>query len=324
MATVILASLLVSPSTFASEFKGGYAGAFFQVPVGARPTGMGGAYLAVSDDGAAPLFNPAGLANLKKPLFASSYRVMQLDRKLGYITTVAPIQGHAALGVSWLYAGSGSVDARDTDGDLLGWSISNNNHQFSVVFAKRFERLLAVGTNISFLYATMPEINATAVGFDFGAMFYLDQLFDRNARETMKIQDMQIGLTVRHIAKTYRWTSDQYDKIRRTGNQLGALQEDKVPIEIGLGGSARFLKRKLLLAADFKGNDQSQTEFHAGGEYYLNTQLALRTGFSDGRFTAGTGYLFRVSGRQLLIDYAFSTDKANEGSEHIFSFDLLF
>ena len=50
----------------------------------------------------------------------------------------------------------------------------------------------------------------------------------------------------------------------------------------------------------------------------------LRAGYGDGRLAAGTGYLFAVGKHQLAIDYAFSTDKADEGSEHIFSFDLLF
>jgi hypothetical protein len=31
-----------------------------------------------------------------------------------------------------------------------------------------------------------------------------------------------------------------------------------------------------------------------------------------------------LGNRLLGIDYAFSTDKADEGSEHIFSFDLMF
>jgi len=60
----------------AADGDGGYAGSYFQIPIGARPAAMGGAYLAVSDDGAAPLYNPAGIALMKKKLFAISYRVL--------------------------------------------------------------------------------------------------------------------------------------------------------------------------------------------------------------------------------------------------------
>jgi len=50
----------------------------------------------------------------------------------------------------------------------------------------------------------------------------------------------------------------------------------------------------------------------------------LRGGYSDKRLVAGTGYLFQIGKNALSVDYAFSTDKADEGAEHIFSFDLLF
>ena len=34
--------------------------------------------------------------------------------------------------------------------------------------------------------------------------------------------------------------------------------------------------------------------------------------------------MFKFGERALAIDYAFSSDKVDEGSDHIFSFDLLF
>ena len=55
------ALLGVSSLQAQADARGGYAGSFFQIPAGARPTAMGGAYTAISNDGAAPLFNPAGL-----------------------------------------------------------------------------------------------------------------------------------------------------------------------------------------------------------------------------------------------------------------------
>ncbi len=105
---------------------------------------------------------------------------------------------------------------------------------------------------------------------------------------------------------------------------MGVLQDDDVPVEIGLGAAARFLDRKLLVATDVLKNMEQDPDLHAGAEYYISEQLAFRGGFSAGRLTAGTGYMFRLGKQVLLIDYAFSTDKADEGSEHIFSIDLQF
>ncbi|MEW5995151.1 MAG: hypothetical protein AB1744_12255, partial [Candidatus Zixiibacteriota bacterium] len=116
-----------------------------------------------------------------------------------------------------------------------------------------------------------------------------------------------------------------------------------VPLELALGGSARLIDRKLLLASDLRfatvkvepetGEDAPPEQgkrrwlgpyFHAGAEYLLAKQLSLRAGYSDRRFTAGTGYVFELGKQLLAIDYAFTTGRVGEGSEHIFSFDLLF
>ncbi len=319
---ICLVAVSAAPVTGA-DGSGGYAGSFFQVPAGARPTAMGGAYLAVSNDGAAPLFNPAGLATLQKPLFGTSYRVMQLDRMLGYATVAFPVRGESTIGAHWLYAGSGSVEARDSDGDLLGRDIDMSNHQFSILFAKRFEDFLSVGVNLSYLYSVMPEMSANTVGFDFGVMLYIEKLFDRERRDQLPIRDLQIGLTVKHISKEYRWNNEKYER-RYTTEGIGTEQTDDVPEEFGIGISGRLLDRKLLLAADMLKDQERSAEFHAGAEYYLSPEFALRGGYGDSRFAAGTGYLFKIGKHQLGIDYAFSTDKADEGSEHIFSFDLAF
>lgn len=320
---LILAVFSLASPAAAEEAEGGYAGAFLQVPVGARPTAMGGAYRAISTDGAAPLFNPAGASGLTRPLLGSSYRVLKLDRKLGYVTALFPVKNEAVLGAQWLYAGSGSVDARDTDGYLQGNEISQNSHQFTILFAKRFERWLGVGVNLSYLQSYLSDIDANSVGFDFGLMLYVEQLIDREKRDKLPVHDIQIGLTVKDVAKKFRWNSEEYVKKYTTGG-LSTEQEDKVPMEFGLGVSARFFERRLLVSTDLVKNTKQGPRFHAGAEYYLRPVLALRAGFSDGRLTAGTGYLFEIKKHQLVVDYAFSTDNAEEGSEHIFSFDLLF
>jgi len=75
---------------------------------------------------------------------------------------------------------------------------------------------------------------------------------------------------------------------------------------------------------DVRKNTKQSLDFHAGAEYQVAPEFAVRGGFSAGRFTVGTGYLFNLKHYQLAVDYAFSTDRAGEGSEHIFSMDFLF
>jgi hypothetical protein len=318
---LVLASAM---AVWAADGDGGYAGSFLQVPIGARPTAMGGAYIAIANDGAGALYNPAGLSTLQKKMFATSYRAMDLDRRLGYVFLAFPTHLSSALGFHYLYAGSGSVDARNTDGDVLGWELAENNHVFSVVFAKRFERWFSAGIKMNYMYTRYWEMSANTVGIDLGTMFYISDLFGRVKRDRMPVQDIRVGLTLRSIGAVNNWNSDRYVR-EHLGRSFPAVeQEDDYPIEFGIGVSGRLMDRRLLLATDVKKNTQQGAAFHAGAEYFIRPQFAVRAGFSDGRLTAGTGYVFRLSNHVLAVDYAFSTDKADEGSEHIFSFDILF
>ncbi len=326
MRTIIVLTfcLLLSTAGFAADGDGGYAGAWFDVPLGARPTAMGGAYTAISNDGAASLYNPAGLANIDRVLMSTSYRAMKLDRRLGYAMVVSPIRNEAVLGFNWIYSASGEVEARDGDGIILAdQAMAMHNHKFSAIFAKRFESYFAAGVNLNYVYSRLPKMSAAGVGFDIGGMLYLSQLIDREKRDQMPIQDIQVGLTIKHINEKYKWNSDNY-LMAYTTETSGFQQEDKVPVEIALGTSARFVNRKLLVDLDASKNEKQGLIFRAGGEFFVSPQFALRAGYGDDRLAAGTGYIFNFARHTLAIDYAFSTDKADEGSEHIISLDFLF
>ncbi len=323
VALLICTVLITTSSVIAGEGDGGYAGAFLQVPIGARASSMGGAYISISDDGSGPLYNPAGISGLKKRTFGSSYRTMTLDRTLGYLTILFPVQGNAVIGGSWLYAGSGTVASRDSDGDLTGEEIDHNTHQLTITFAKRFESYLSLGVNMSYLQTAMPQVSTASVGFDLGAILHVDNLRGREARTRAKVTDIQIGFTVKNLTKKFRWNFESYN-VRYTVSGTGVEQDDTFPLEFDLGGSAKFFEKKLLLASDLRIRQKLGLAIHTGAEYVINSELLLRGGYSDGRLTAGTGYYFKFGNHSLKIDYAFSTDRADEGSEHIFSIDMQF
>lgn len=314
----------VSLSAFAEDGDGGYAASFLQVPIGARPAAMGGAYISISDDGSAPLYNPAGPANIKKKLFTSSYRVMKLDRTLVYASILIPTKGNSIVGINWLYAGYGSVEARNSLGQLLGHEVSFRTHDFGVLFAKRFEDLISAGMKINYYHAEFTEINSGSIGIDLGIMLYLDQLFDRERREDLAVKNIQIGATAKNLGSNFIWNNGDYMARYRGINVASSEQEDDIPPEFGLGASAKFFSQRLTLAADILKDTKAGARFHAGAEFVHNKQMAVRGGLADGRITAGAGYLFKLGKQALAIDYAFSTDKAGEGEEHIFSFDLVF
>ena len=197
----------------AEDGNGGYTGSFLDVPIGARPAAMGGAYLSIADDGAGPMYNPAGLANIRKTLFSSSYRLMKLDRTLGYVSVAIPTAKKSALAFGWRYAGSGAVDARNTDGDRLGFEIAEHNHEFTFLFTKRFEDFFAAGVRGSYLYSRFAEMTTFSASLDVGLMFYLSHLmYNREERELAAIQAIQVGLVMKNLGAKYRWNNENHSK----------------------------------------------------------------------------------------------------------------
>ena len=65
IAICILAFLFVN-NLILAQGDGGQAGAFLRYGIGARAMGMGGAFVAVSDDASGLYWNPAGLVGAQR------------------------------------------------------------------------------------------------------------------------------------------------------------------------------------------------------------------------------------------------------------------
>ena len=318
---LVLVAMVTSPAVLADE-DGGYAGALLQLSVQARPAAMGGAFYGLSDDGSAQYFNPAGLSQITQKTFSSSYRIMTLDRKLGYVSMVLPTHLESALGISWLYAGYGEVTARNASGRELDRTISSEEHLFSVTFAKRFVPYFSVGTKLGYYYKKLANLDANSIGVDFGGMLFVDSLMEYGYMEDKPVQDITVGLIVHNLAATYPWTTNDYWE-KYTDNP-GVTQNDKFPVLVGLGVSFKTFNRKLLTVFDVEKNTKQTAKVKFGGEYTVDKLLRLRAGLNQGHVTAGMGLSQQINNFMLMFDYAFSAEKADEGSDHIISLNLVF
>src|SRR5688572_593906 len=102
---IALALLLAAPGLHAAFDKGGVLG------VGARPVGMGSAFVAIADDSDAPAWNPAGLVQLPRMELSAFFGPL-LNGKEYYMAGafVIPFLEQTAMGLSMvtLYHDTGS------------------------------------------------------------------------------------------------------------------------------------------------------------------------------------------------------------------------
>ncbi|MBN2226368.1 MAG: PorV/PorQ family protein [candidate division Zixibacteria bacterium] len=321
MYIIVLLLVCAGQSAFAEAEDGGYAGSFLKMAVQARPAAMGGAYYGLSNDAAGQLFNPAGLTEINKVTVASSYRVMDLDRKLGLISVLVPTRLQSTLGISWLYAGYGEVMARNSSGRELGRTISDNEHVFGATFSKQFLPAFSMGVKLNYLYKKLDVVSANSIGINGGAMLLIDSLFEYGTMEDKPITDIHVGIVVKNLGAKYSWTTNKYwDQYGGTG----ATQDDKFPVMLGAGVSARMFQKDLLVLVDVEKNFEQALVARFGGEYTLRDRYFLRGGLNEGIITAGFGFLQEFENFAFCFDYAFSADRVDEGSDHIVSLNVMF
>lgn len=293
-----------------------------------RPAAMGGAYFAISDDAAGQLYNPAGVSAVKNKVFTSSYRAMTLDRSIGFVSLLFPTRLESAMGLSWQYVGSGSVDVRNRDGDKMGMALSSNEHVFAITFAKQFTPVFGFGAKLNYYlkgggtasndFEILYDLSTTSIGINLGTIVFVDSLFEYGSMEDKAINDIKIGLVFDNMAARYNWTAKNVPG-------LLAAPEDAFPIIFGGGVSFRTFQRKLLVAFDLEKVEKRPAAVKFGGEYIYNNKFALRAGLDDGIITAGLGYQFDLGVKNILeFDYAFSRARVEEGSDHIFGFHFRF
>jgi hypothetical protein len=305
--TISFLLILCSSLTYATTGDGGYSAAFSRMGLGARALGMGGAFVAVADDGFASSFNPAGLVQLKRPTFSASYRFMSLGRKLSYVSYQQPIKGGAAVGLYWINAGVSDVESRDYEGKITG-ELNNHENLVNFNFAKRIVPQFSVGLNIKYSQSNLAIVDANTVGLDLGVLITPYEKF-------------RIGLAADNIEMKYSWNSGKY---WQEFDQIGTDTKDEFPLNFKLGASYLLLKGRLLLSMQADKNSKQSARMHFGAEYQGLKYLAGRLGYNDGSFTFGLGVKHKVKSVTFGLDYAFISSQVGTNPDNLVSMGIEF
>src|SRR5258708_22828907 len=158
IATLILCGLFSTAKAGVFD-KGGVSG------IGARPLGMGGAFVSIADSGDAIFYNPAGLVQILRPEISGMGAVLLNGKEdLFDLAYVQPF------------------------GDQLAWAIATHQlfftdgYQNERVYYGTFAAPLAIDKSISFgmnfkLYevdsAVLPSQQANGFGIDMGFLYHL-------------------------------------------------------------------------------------------------------------------------------------------------------
>lgn len=270
-----------------------YSAAFDRISIGARPIGMGGAFTAVSDDGNAVYWNPAGLGKIKtRQLNAMHQDLFGLGLiNYDFIGYIKPKMGKGTLGFSWIRFG--------TSNDVEFMDYSENTYIFS--YGVPLPANMFAGVNIKYYYVNYDE-KATGFGADIGILReYMDGM-------------VTIGAVCQDVNRPeIRWTTGV---------------KDKLPINLRVG-VAYMPVEPLTIAVDIdKLNHTEQydsPELHVGSElWFYRKIIAIRMGYinqepGEWNFSTGVGFQYN----KIRFDYAYRKH-FDMTDTHIFSLHINF
>ena len=276
-------SLATSPA-WSVDDGGGQS--VFALGAGNRALGMGGAYVGLSNDASAPVWNAAGLGWVRRPeleFTQTSYFGVGMNEQFASIA-----MPHWRWGVASLTFRRFAVDGiekRDDRNALLDTDLSDSQTEFLLGYGHRIGNAWTIGGVVKMRRQDLAGFNDSAVGLDLGVIVKPLKVILPSNRHGDRVT---LGMSVRNAVQP----------------ELRLLQEkvaDPTGVRLGTAVHVPIFGRSLLASFDVDKASQMDVRLHTGFELALHQMLALRLGFDSGAMTTGLG----VGYRGLAIEYVF-------------------
>jgi hypothetical protein len=269
---------LCLPELSAASSGGTTGFEFLRSEVGARQSGMGGAFVALDGDLYGMACNPASLAGVDTRRASFAYVNHLLDFQAGFLGMAAPLRNGGRLGAALSYMSYGEFEWTDETGGSTG-SSTPGDMLLSVGYGARTSKTLSYGASVRYMRQTIQDYSADAAVFNAGILYRIPS------------QQATVGLAVLNVGKGLHAFVDRVER---------------VPTSVRAGVTKRLAHLPLMLNLDvqkFTGESGSFGDglyWILGGEFTVSSRLLLRWGYasrgSDNRMgSSGT----RLSGLSL-------------------------
>ncbi len=292
--------LLIGIALTAQAWAGKYAAEFLDTGIGVRALGMGGAFVAVADDGSASYWNPAGMMRIARPeatfMHASNFSgLLQSDA----VHLVKPSPRYA-LGLSYLRVGVSDIkytSRLDLNGRPIVDRMANDVEEALFLSAAKplggaEDHGLLLGATVKTLHQRVGDNSALGFGVDVGMQW--------------RAGAWTAAAVLQDLSGTYvYWDTGRRDakppRLLWGAAWTKAIPSLRTELLFSVQQVVRFEGRSL--SGSFDIGDAANSDIHFGGELQLFRLLAVRAGSAGGDLSAGAGITFR----RLRLDYAFMT-----------------
>ncbi len=336
MKRIILAFCIIIGMNITIHAQGYSAASFLELGIGARAMAMGGAFVAVADDGSAFYWNPAGVSTLLRSevfgMYASLFNSLENHFQIGF---TRPLYGAGAISINWIrltvprIANYDSENLRLTYGERI--AESTNAQELGVETWQELQQLGIGLTDLPLgfsdfkndaLIISLAKLNA--FNLDFGWQYFIlpvsmpiginfklirQSLFQHSASGfgfdvgwmfKFGLDDLMDNSKLGKIA--FAFSAMDVFNTKITWN-TDSRHADRIRRTVYAGVSyfqpLTALNSQLTFSYALK--NKFKNTHHFGVEYVYYNRLAVQFGVDNSQFTAGVGIQLSI----FRINYAY-------------------
>ena len=308
-------------STTAENFTNvGASGAAFQkIWVGARASGMAGAFSALADDISALYWNPAGIARTKGITAGASYTGWYANINHNFIAAILPLTEKYRAAFSLTVLDYGNLRKADIPNPANAGNFNANDLAFGITLAGALTDRFSFGATVKYLRNAIEVLSADGLAFDAGSLYQTD------------FYKLKISLALTNLGADRSFSGNSLsilasdDRLNTTHRKLDTrlvTSDFPLPLAFRMGIATDVFQgkeenQKLNVAFEFTQNTDGPQRYNVGAEYIYSDIVALRAGYAFNHdqlgLGLGAGYKYKSEDFIGNIDFAYNTTKTFGG-----------
>ncbi len=297
--------------------------------VGARASGMAGAYSALANDVTALYWNPAGISRLNGINVSATYSRWFGDVSHNFIGAVMPISDKYRLGLSLTVVDYGDLRRASIEKDYQAGNFNANDLSLGVTFAAALTDHFSFGGTLKYLRNSILDLSASGFAFDAGSIYQTDFY---NMKISLDLSNLGPDQSFSGNSLSLLATNEALNSVQSKLNTTLATSNFALPLKFDIGVATdvfqgKMESQKLNVAFDFSTHSDGPELFNLGGEYIWDDMVAIRAGYAFNQdqlgLGAGVGFHYKSEDFNGTIDYSLNPTK-NFGIIHRISVSAAF
>ena len=307
------------------------AAAFSKIGVGARPIGMGGAFVATADDLTAIYWNPGGLASTYGSEAYFNHVNWFADVRVDFAGFSTRLSDFGVLGVFVTVMGMDEMAVRTLEmPEGTGERFNAGGLILGLTYARNLTEQFSIGANFKYIREYIWNSTATGIALDVGTLYRIPVL-----------NELRLGASIANFGTKMRMEGRDNATVTEVGegnanliNTEIQLGEFDLPLLFRIGVAVDAIKGetfRLTAAVDAIHPNDNTEYLNTGLEFAWNEIVFLRAGMksllerdTEQGFTLGAGLNYRVVGSvRLAFDYAYQ-DWGRLTNVHYLGFGIKF